>query len=121
MANGPVPSSIYDIIKGDLDLVGNPELIVEALAVERGRYLTVTARRPPDMDSLSPSDIECLDEAISFCKGRDFGSLSGHTHQDRAWSQAEANGPMDYEAMIEGTDRDAILAEAREFAAYGVL
>lgn len=121
MPNGPVPSTIYDFIKGRLDQAGDPDAIMAALLIERDPYPRVAAQREPDMDVLSPSDVECLDEAIEFCRGRGFGALSNLTHLERAWMAAPVNGPMDYEHMIEGDDRDAILAEAEEFAAYGVL
>jgi len=121
MPNGPVPSMIYDFIKGQLDQAGDPDAIMAALRIERNPHLRVTAQRDPDGDVLSPSDIECLDEAVAFCRAHTFSALSTLTHRERAWLEAPANGPMDYEAMIEGEDRDAILAEAREFAAYGVL
>lgn len=121
MPNGPVPTTLYDFIKGKLDQAGDPDAIMAALLIERAPYPRVAARREPDLDALSPSDLECLDEAISFCRGRSFGTLSGLTHQERAWLEAPANGPMDYEHMIEGDDREAIVAEAREFASYGVL
>lgn len=121
MPNGPVPSTLYDFIKGKFDQAGNPEAIMDALFIERTPYPRVAARREPDYEALSPSDLECLDEAIVLCRGRSFGALSGLTHQERAWLEAPANGPMDYEHMIEGDHREMILAEAREFASYGVL
>lgn len=121
MPNGPVPSTIYDFIKGRLDQAGDPDAILSALSIMRDPYPQVVALRSVDADALSPSDLECLDEAIAFCRGRGFGVLSGLTHQERAWLQAPANGPMDYEDMIEGNDREAIISEAREFALYGVL
>lgn len=121
MPNGPVPSTLYDFIKGHLDQAGDPEAIMAALLIERDPYPRVAAQRPPDLDVLSPSDLECLDEAIAFCLPRGFGALSSLTHQERAWIEAPANGPMDYELMIEGDERDAIVEEAREFASYGVL
>lgn len=121
MPNGPVPSTIYDFIKGKLDQAGDPDAIMGALLIERDPYPRVAAQRAPDLDVLSPSDLECLDEAIAFCHGQKFGSLSNLTHQERAWLEAPVNGPMDYEHMIEGEDREAILAEAREFASYGVM
>jgi uncharacterized phage-associated protein len=123
MPNGPVPSTLYDFIKGRLDQAGDPDAIMAALLIERDPYPRVAAQRAPDLDALSPSDLECLDEAIAFCRGRGFGALSSLTHQERAWLEAPANGPMDYEHMIdgEGDEREAIVAEAREFAVYGVL
>lgn len=121
MPNGPVPSTLYDFIKGKLDQSGDPDAVMAALLIERDPYPKVAAQRAPDLDALSASDIECLDEAIEVCRGHSFGALSNLTHQERAWLAAPANGPMDYENMIEGDDRDEIVAEAREFASYGVL
>lgn len=121
MPNGPVPSTIYDFIKGQFDQAEDPERIVDALSINNTPYPRVTAKRLPDINAFSPSDIECLDEALEFCRSRGFGTLSSLTHQERAWQDAPANGPMDYEAMIEGEDRGTTIAEAREFAAYGVL
>jgi uncharacterized phage-associated protein len=123
MASGPVPSTLYDFMKGQLDQSGDPEAITRALSVSCDPYRRVTALRQADRDALSPSDVECLDDAIAFCRARTFGALSNLTHQEKAWLTAPVNGPMDYEAMIDDDNpaRDAILEEAREFAAYGVL
>lgn len=123
MPNGPVPSTLYDFIKGRLDQAGDPDAIMAALLIERDPYPRVAAQRAPDLDALSPSDLECLDESIAFCHGRGFRTLSDLTHRERAWLEAPTNGPMDYEHMIdgEGDEREAIVAEAREFAVYGVL
>jgi uncharacterized phage-associated protein len=123
MPNGPVPSTIYDFIKGQLASAGDPVAILAALDFRNEGYPAVSARREADFDILSPSDIECLDEAIAFCRGKPFKTLSGLTHQEKAWVNAPANGPIDYEALIDDDNphRDEVIAEAREFAAYGVL
>ena len=123
MPNGPVPSTLYDFIKGRLDQSGDPDAVMAALLIERDPYPRLAAQRDPDLDALSLSDLECLDEAIAFCRSHSFGALSTLTHQERAWIDAPVNGPMDYEDMIDGNDdeRASIVEEAREFAAYGVL
>jgi uncharacterized phage-associated protein len=123
MPNGPVPSTLYDFIKGNWAQAGDPDAIDAALTLSDDRYPTIVARREADLDVLSPSDIECLDEAIAFCRARSFGTLSQLTHQERAWLEAPQNGPMDYEALINDDHprRQAVVEEAREFAAYGVL
>lgn len=121
MPNGPVPSTLYDFIKGKLDQAGDPEAFMAALEIDRDPYPRVKARRAPDMAALAPSDLECIDEAIVLCKKYNFSSLSGLTHMEKAWLKAPVNGPMDYENMIEGENRDAIVAEAEDFAYYGVL
>jgi uncharacterized phage-associated protein len=123
MANGPVPSTIYDFIEGKLDQAGDPEAITKAIEIDRNQYAHIKALRPADGDALSPSDIECLDEAILVCSKQTFKALSNRTHQERAYSEAPANGAMDYEAFIDDDNphRAELLDEAREFAVYGVL
>lgn len=123
MTNGPVPSTVYDFLKGQLSQAGDPEAIQAALRITRKPYPMVEARNPPDLSSLSTSDIECLDEALAFCRQRTFSVLSSLTHQERAWAEAPVNGPMDYAAMIDADNpaREQILEEAQEFALYGSL
>ena len=122
MPAGPVPSTLYDFIKGQYYSAEDPEAISQAFQVAPHPW-QVRAKRDPDLSVLAPSDIECLDEAISFCQGKPFGYLSNLTHQERAWAEAPLNGPMEYEAMIDDDHpkREQLLEEAREFAAYGVL
>jgi Protein of unknown function (DUF4065) len=121
MTNGPVPSTLYDFVKGNFGLSGDPECF--AAAIDASNHPHLTARRVCDSSVFSGSDIECLDEAIAFCQPKTFSHLSQLTHQERAWADTPTNSAMDYELFIDAGNpmRDAIIAEAREFAAYGVL
>jgi len=123
MPNGPVPSTLYDFIKGNLTNSGDPEAFSAAVQIDRKDYLRITARRSADTDTLSPSDLECLNEAIQFCRQCTFAHLSSLTHRERAWREAEINGPMSYEAMVDDdhTHRSELIADLEDFAAYGVL
>ena len=123
MPNGPVPTTIYEFIKGNLYQAGDPAAVTRAFRVARDPFPSVTALRDANLDVFSRSDIRCLDEAIAFCRGKGFKTLSGLTHRDRSWADAPENGPMDYAAMIDADNphHDAVLADAMEFAAYGVL
>jgi uncharacterized phage-associated protein len=121
MDNGPVPSAIYDWFKGNLDRMADPQAITEGIEfIKKGTYVAAKARRNPDLDYLSSSDIEEIKTAIAFCKGKSVGQLSRITHQDPAWRQAELNAEMDPALMIEGDNREALVEAAEEFAAYGV-
>lgn len=121
MPNGPVPSTLYDFIKGNLGNSGDPEGF--RATIDARDHPRLVARREYDPSILSTSDIECIDEAIEFCRGKGFGHLSELTHREKAWAEAFANSAMDYEHFIDDDNphREAILEEAREFAAYGVL
>ncbi|MBA3525991.1 MAG: SocA family protein [Sphingomonas sp.] len=121
MPNGPVPSTLYDFLKSEFGLAGDPDAFRGAISTDN--YPTIASRREPEEGVLSQSDLECLDEAIAFCRVRGFSHLSQLTHQEKAWAEASNNGPMDYEDFIEenNPNREAILNDAREFAAYGVL
>lgn len=124
MPNGPVPSATYALIKGQLDAFGAPEAIFEAIEIRQGpRYKQIFARRSANREKLSPSDEECLDNAIAFCRGRDFDELSMLTHQNPAYQRAMPNGPMDPADMvrIDLPHRDEVLQEMRDFSRYGLL
>lgn len=122
MPNGPVPSAVYDILKGEFAYLGVAEMVPEAIETQ-GYAHPLKPRRQPDLTKLSRSDIECLQRALERYGNVPFGRLSEQTHREPAWSEAPINGAMDYERFLDADnpERDAILAEAKEFAAYGVL
>lgn len=121
MPNGPVPSTLYDFIRGNLGQSGDPENF--NAAIDTTRYPGLSGRRLADESVLSESDREALDESIDFCRGKSFTHLSQLTHQERAWADAPDNGSMDYEKFIDenNPNREEILEDAQAFAAYGVL
>ena len=118
MADGPVPSRVYDMIKDNLDLFGDPDAIVGAIRIDRNqRYSRIYACRDPDLDALSETDITALESSISFCKGKSFAELSNLTHLEPAWYQAPPDGTMDPELLVPEDMRE----EVRESAAYAIL
>lgn len=83
MENGPVPSAIYDLLKG---LKYNPEFYPDDIkkAFEfKSRYL-ITSLIEPDMDWLSESEVTCINEAIEEISHLSFTQLSAKSH-DLAW------------------------------------
>jgi uncharacterized phage-associated protein len=118
MASGPVPSRVYDIVKGNLDYFGNPAAIAEAIRVDRNEHWArVYANRGPDLDLLSETDIAAVKAAIEFCHDKSASALSELTHQEPAWAQAPANGEINPELLVAENMRE----EVREAAAYAVL
>lgn len=121
---GPVPSTIRDYVEGNYLFSDFSDHIAQAIEVDRNtRYPQIRAKRSPRLDVFSSSDLECLKSAIDKCKHVGFATLSGWTHLEKAWLDAPANGPMDYEKFIDDDNpqREAVLEQAREFSVFGVL
>ena len=82
---GPVPSAIYNILrlsrgeenerrflrKNGLDMIS------DAIGFDNESFY---AKENPDIDYLSESDVECLDEAIRKVASMDFGRIVRDTH-----------------------------------------
>lgn len=125
MKDGPVPSTVLDLFRGNFRQIRNRGLILDAVEfVNLGRVLIgMVAKRKPNLDLLSQTDVECLKGAIEFCRGKEKGFLSELSHEDRAWTSAGKNGPMDYAMMIDVNNPhgEEILEELESFARYGVM
>ena len=90
MKRGPVPSFAYDLLKewrGDGDF--REILVDQAFDVKKS---IVKPSREPDMDLLSPSDIECLDGAIINYGYMDWRELEKLSHEDPAYIETKQNG-----------------------------
>jgi hypothetical protein len=99
MEAGPVPSNIYDIVKivngrnNDSRLSNEyKDSIKGQLRSIKPHYLVATAK--PDMDFFAETEIQCLDEAIEYCRYKDFTALKELSH-DAAWEAATLNTLMD--------------------------
>jgi len=77
MKEGPVPSNAYNLLK---EAAKEP---VDGLKVEGNQ---VIAERGPDLDRLSESDIECLDQIIEIY-GRVPNWVRRREVHDQAWRQ----------------------------------
>ncbi|MCL6103691.1 MAG: Panacea domain-containing protein, partial [Bacteroidetes bacterium] len=92
MVNGPVPSKIYDAVKGVVNptkFLSNRELIGKVSV----NCNDISPIEKPDMDQLSETDIECLHESISENAPLSFGQLTEKSHGP-AWDSARKNGPI---------------------------
>lgn len=131
LENGPVPSNLYNVVKfknGHLDspIFFNDGLFKPILdSFETGSedaYYYLSAKEKPDLDELSKSDIECIDEAFSKYRDIDMYELSKMSHDsawDKAWNKKRSS-PLDFLDMAEagGANEDLIeyIRETEEFA-----
>lgn len=111
MKNGPVPSAVYDLLKG---LKKYPNLYPSELkdAFTIGNDYMVTSLIEPDMDWLSDSEVKCIEEAIREIGNLNFFDLSDKSH-DIAWTNAwnhKQNSQIDLEniAIAGGANEETI-------------
>lgn len=84
MKYGPVPSTIYDIIKA---VLGSSEIIPEEVVnnyFEKFSEKEINALAGYDEDEFSQSEIECLDNSLKKYLNRSFSFLTNESH-DLAW------------------------------------
>ena len=97
MKNGPVPSNLYDLLKAL-----RPDSLVRSVFTTN--YFEVTNSyyvKPvvePDIDILSETEIEELDQSISEHRFFHFSYLSEKSHTT-AWVSAGIDNEMDFLAI----------------------
>lgn len=74
----------FPIAEGAFEVIGNHE---------------VRALRPPDLEWLSESHTECLDEALEKYDHLDFATLLRLSHQG-VWQSADLNDSISLEAIL---------------------
>lgn len=84
----PVPTRIYDALKAVEE--GNEGFLADVLTVEKDMP-NVTPLRTPNMEYLSKSEVEALDNAIAKNIVKSFAELEQMTH-DEYYHKALANG-----------------------------
>lgn len=126
MPRGPVPSTVKNYLDHRWDWVDEPDGIDEAITMEQENHWALRlnpGRRRPNLELLSASDIECLNEAIAFCENKTADDLSNRTHLEKAWKNAPQNGPMNYLDFIDddNPNKAEIVEMVKENAACGII
>lgn len=116
MRFGPVPLEVYEMAKGEPLWLAelNRERFPWGL---RGFQLVLIDNAAPDLDALSPSDLQSLEEGFHRSASLTFDERTAATH-GRDWQRAKL-GTMAYEDMLEeGPERAALIEYLREKAPY---
>lgn len=85
MKHGPVPSTLYDLLKED---PASRDLPWRKTQVNDKIYQFSDASRAADLDILSESDIEALAESFVTVKSLGFSQIRKLTHEDAAYIDA---------------------------------
>jgi uncharacterized phage-associated protein len=101
MKHGPVPSSTYELLKrardNDLSRFSKIPLAKQAFVIQDQSI--VKALRTANLDLLSDSDIECLNQAIEKYGHLSFQQLTQLSY-DSAWHAADENDCITVEHII---------------------
>jgi len=121
MQHGPVPSTIYDLLK---DTSGEPDEIVDSLLrrvsvrTDGNRIQVFSRENTPNFRALSRTDEEYLRDSLATYGHMSFESLKNLSHQDpayeAAWSEPGLNNEMDVRLWFE--DSPEMLDELLETA-----
>lgn len=111
MKYGPVPSHIYDLFKAVRNFSGAEDFKTSYFYFSCSDPYLLIPVKEADLDYLSPSDIECLDEAIDKCRDKDFIALTDFSHGS-AWKNTELNHEMTTEDILHEAGAEA------EYIAY---
>lgn len=120
MTHGPVPSTIYNMLKS----VKGTDYFIPA-----DRYADffevsshwVTAKQEPNLDTLSESDLEAINQAIDENVHLTFSELVAKSHDD-AWNTATKDGNISYKRMAQEAGADSeMIAYIRHNAANSIL
>lgn len=100
------PLTLGSDLSGVVEEVGAGVMSVERFL--RGRHPIFRAKKKPDLEVFSDSDIEALDHAVAEYGNKTAAQLSQDTHNEPAWKLAnEHRAPgssviMDYRLFFEG-------------------
>jgi hypothetical protein len=116
MKYGPVPSRVYDMLKmarAEVEGATGNTVVRAAFSVSQTNPPTVTPNRAPDMDLLSASEVQALEEAIAEMGHLGFGERTDRTHGP-AWKATPLNGEISIEEIAkELPNADEVLEHLR--------
>ncbi len=94
MKNGPVPSKIYDILqalRNELAFNVDTQFEKKLIEVKDNHYIQPVGEF--DLELLSETELECINESILENKTLSFSLLTNKSHDD-AWKGADQNDTM---------------------------
>lgn len=111
LPDGPVPSILYDCVKGELSCDKELQHMLDE-SVSKGTddaYYMLEAKRKSDETYLSKADIEELDRSISENASMPYGDLRSKSH-GKEWERAYAQQGRKVMDII-GMAKDAMASE----------
>lgn len=104
MEHGPVASAFYDLVKRSDMADAEAQSIFDGYLTVHGN--SVKAEVDPNLNDLSASDVEVLDEVLAQYGRYSAPQLSKISHSELAWQKAPANGEMDLRLCLREENSD---------------
>jgi len=128
MQFGPVSTDILTIIE-NIEGLGDEcplspedrEYFLGHLGVGSDKYRRITCIKAPDLDELSESEIEVVDQIVARYRTTTARELVEISHHESAWLNAFDLGTLRYEDILDGVDPErkaALLSLLKEDAEY---
>ncbi len=118
---GPLPSGTRDLItKNDWLSPDHLCSVSDALEINNEKYKNIAAKREPDLNYFSKTDIECLTEALDKYGNLSFDELYKLSHAEKCYYETDINAPIDYLLMVDddNPNKDEIIAHMEEISQY---
>lgn len=114
LPDGPVPSDLYNSIKGDSVFDHELASMIDSVVVKGNddAYYMLDAKREANTDYLSPSEIEELDKSIAENASMPYGMLRAKSHGEE-WRRAFNSTKPGRKTMdVVGMAKDAAASDA---------
>lgn len=117
MRDGPVPSTVRDILKSDPDYADETlDLVHSHLLIEKDdNKQHVYSKRVGEFPNLSGTDKAYLDRSVEDHADLTYGQLKQLSHDDRAydeaWSKPGLNNEMNVETWLDDLDQPMLAKE----------
>ena len=123
MEYGPAPINALYIIKQNPRIFNKVMIrkILSSLDIKQdGKKLHITPKRPANLYEFCGTELDCVDQAIVFCKNKSFGELKDISHTEEAWGKTNKNKLIDCTLMIDknNPNRKHIISDLQERTAF---
>jgi len=119
---GPAPSTVINMVNQKTEFFSPNQLdrFNKSIHVINEQYVSVNAKRNPDLNYFSKSDLTALSESLEKYGDLSLDNLFHMTHNEQCYIESEDQQPIDYALMLDSDNpsRDSILKNIAGISRY---
>jgi len=119
---GPVPLTVMNMVYQKTEFFSPRQLegFNASIRVIKEQYVSITAKREPDLNYFSKSDLKALGESLKKYGSASFDELFRMTNNEQCYIETEDQQPIDYALFLDrdNPNRDSILKSITETSKY---